>query len=41
MESFFDGSVCGKGQGVSCVLVSPSGEHFELAVRLEFPCTNN
>jgi ribonuclease HI len=38
---FFDRSICSKGQGVSCILVSPSGKNFELAVRLEFPCTNN
>jgi ribonuclease HI len=29
------------GQGVGCVMVSPVGAHFELAARLEFPCTNN
>jgi hypothetical protein len=22
---YFDGSVCGKGQGIGCVMVSPSG----------------
>jgi hypothetical protein len=38
---YFDGSVCSKGQGIGCVLVSPLGTWFRLAVRLEFPCTNN
>jgi hypothetical protein len=37
---YFDGSVCGKGQGIGCVLVSPLGTRFRLAVRLEFPCTS-
>jgi ribonuclease HI len=38
---FFDGSVCSRGQGVGCVLVSPSGACHEFAVRLDFACTNN
>jgi hypothetical protein len=38
---FFDGSVYSRGQGVGCVLVSPSGDGFKLAVGLKFPCTNN
>jgi ribonuclease HI len=38
---FFDGSVCGKGQGVGCVLVSPNRESFKIAIRLEHACTNN
>jgi hypothetical protein len=33
---FFDRSVCSRGQGVVCVLVSPNGESFVLAIRLEF-----
>jgi ribonuclease HI len=37
----FDGSVCSKGPGVSCVVISPSGAIFDLAIRLEFACTNN
>jgi ribonuclease HI len=37
----FDGSVCSKGQCVGCVLVSPNGESFEIAVRLAHTCTNN
>jgi ribonuclease HI len=38
---YFDGSVCSKGQGVGCVLVSPSGVYIDLPIRLEFACTNN
>jgi hypothetical protein len=38
---YFDGSVCSKGQGVRCCIVSPRGVCFHVAVRLEFACTNN
>jgi hypothetical protein len=38
---FFDGSVCNKGQGVGCVVVSPNGGVHKLSARLEFLCTNN
>jgi ribonuclease HI len=38
---YFDGSVCSKGQGTGCVVVSPSGEYIDLSIRLEFRCTNN
>jgi ribonuclease HI len=38
---YFDGSVCSKGQGTGCVVVSPSGQYIDLSIRLEFPCTNN
>jgi hypothetical protein len=38
---YFDGSVCDKGRGLGCVIVSPHGKSFDLAVRLEFPCSNN
>jgi hypothetical protein len=37
----FDGSVCSKGQGIRCVVVSPSGTYIDLSIRLEFACTNN
>jgi hypothetical protein len=40
-ELFFDGSVCSKGQGVGCVIVSPNGTYIDLSIRLEFACTNN
>jgi hypothetical protein len=31
---YFDGSVCAKGQGAGCVIVSPSGVDIDLSVRL-------
>jgi hypothetical protein len=37
----FDGSICSKGQGAGCVVVSPSGVYIDLSIRLEFACTNN
>jgi ribonuclease HI len=37
----FDGSVCSHGQGVRCFIISPNGVEYELAIRLEFRCTNN
>jgi ribonuclease HI len=41
MRVVFDGSVCSKGQGVGCVIVSPNGVYIDLSIRLEFTCTNN
>jgi hypothetical protein len=38
---YFDGSVCAKGQGAGCVIISPSGVDIDLSIRLEFACTNN
>jgi ribonuclease HI len=38
---YFDGSVCSKGQGARCVVVSPSCVYIDLSIRLEFACTNN
>jgi hypothetical protein len=38
---YFDGSVCSKGQGAGCVVVSPSGVCINLSITLEFACTNN
>jgi ribonuclease HI len=38
---YFDGSVCSKGQGAGCVVVSPSCVCIVLSIRLEFACTNN
>jgi hypothetical protein len=38
---YFDGSVCSKGQGSGCVVVSPSFVYIDLSIRLEFACTNN
>jgi ribonuclease HI len=38
---YFDGSVCSKGQGARCVIISPSSVYIDLSIRLEFACTNN
>jgi hypothetical protein len=38
---YFDASVCSKGQGARCVIISPSGVYIDLSTRLEFACTNN
>jgi ribonuclease HI len=38
---YFDGSVCSKGQGARCVVVSPSGVYIDLSIILEISCTNN
>jgi ribonuclease HI len=38
---YFDGSICSKGHGAGCVVVSPSGVYIDLSIRLEFACTNN
>jgi ribonuclease HI len=38
---YFDGSVCSRGRGYGCVIVSPSGVIIDLFVILEFACTNN
>jgi hypothetical protein len=38
---FFDGSICSKGQGAGCVVVSPSGVCTDQSIRLEFACINN
>jgi ribonuclease HI len=40
-ELYFDGSVCSKGHGARCVVVSPSGVYIDLSIRLEFAWTNN
>jgi ribonuclease HI len=37
---YFDGSICSKGQGAGCVIISPSGVCIDLSIRLEFTCTN-
>jgi ribonuclease HI len=38
---YFDCSICSKGHGAGCVVVSPSGVYIDLSIRLEFACTNN
>ncbi|XP_060170692.1 uncharacterized protein LOC132601631 [Lycium barbarum] len=38
---FFDGAVNFKGSGIGAVLVSESGQHYPVAAKLRFKCTNN
>ncbi|XP_039169970.1 uncharacterized protein LOC120294106 [Eucalyptus grandis] len=38
---FFDGAVNLSGSGTGAVLISPDGQHFPVAAKLIFPCTNN
>ncbi|GKV46606.1 hypothetical protein SLEP1_g53580 [Rubroshorea leprosula] len=38
---FFDGAVNQLGCGLGAVLVSPKGDHFPIAINLDFACTNN
>ena len=38
---YFDGSVCGSGQGIDTVFISPNGTCFEASNRLSHFCTNN
>jgi len=37
----FDGASNATGNGVGAVLVSPSGDHYPVASKLDFDCTNN
>ncbi|XP_070046588.1 uncharacterized protein [Nicotiana tomentosiformis] len=38
---FFDGAVNFKGVGIGAVMVSKTGQHYPISVKLRFPCTNN
>ena len=38
---YTDGSHNRKGSGIGCLIISPDGEKFEKAVRLNFPASNN
>ncbi|XP_039161740.1 uncharacterized protein LOC108954357 [Eucalyptus grandis] len=38
---FFDGAVNLYGYGTKAILISPDGQHYPIATKLIFPCTNN
>ncbi|KAL3737721.1 hypothetical protein ACJRO7_019278 [Eucalyptus globulus] len=38
---YFDGAVNLAGSGTGAVLISPDGQHYPVAAKLTFPCTNN
>ena len=38
---YFDGAVNVFGFGVGAVIMSPNGQQFPIAVKLNFQCTNN
>ncbi|XP_039171646.1 uncharacterized protein LOC120294878 [Eucalyptus grandis] len=38
---FFDGAVNLLGSSTGAVLISPNGQHYPVAAKLMFPCTNN
>ena len=38
---FFDGAANHHGKGIRAVLVSESGQHYPMAAKLRFNCTNN
>ena len=38
---YFDGAVNLSGSGTGAVLISPTGQHYPVAAKLVFPCTNN
>ena len=38
---FFDGASNHQGKGIGAVLVSKSGQHYPMAAKLWFNCTNN
>nr|XP_025887995.1 uncharacterized protein LOC112941872 [Solanum lycopersicum]XP_025887996.1 uncharacterized protein LOC112941873 [Solanum lycopersicum]XP_025887997.1 uncharacterized protein LOC112941874 [Solanum lycopersicum] len=40
-ELFFEGAANHQGKGVGAVLVSESGQHYPMAAKLRFNCTNN
>ncbi|XP_060183025.1 uncharacterized protein LOC132612980 [Lycium barbarum] len=38
---FFNGAVNYKGSGIRAVLISETGQHYQMAAKLNFRCTNN
>ena len=41
LRLFFDGAANREGKGIGAVLVSESGQHYHMAAKLRFSCTNN
>ncbi|PKI60864.1 hypothetical protein CRG98_018737 [Punica granatum] len=40
-KMYFDGAVNSTGSGIGAVLISPDGRYYPVAVKIDFPCTNN
>ncbi|PKI49916.1 hypothetical protein CRG98_029700 [Punica granatum] len=40
-KMYFDGAVNSTGSGIGALLISPEGRHFPVAVKINFPSTNN
>ncbi|PKI79007.1 hypothetical protein CRG98_000648 [Punica granatum] len=38
---YFDGAVNSTGSGIGAVLISPDRRYYPIAVKVDFPCTNN
>jgi len=38
---FFDGAANKKGYGIGILLIAPDDSHTPIAIKLNFPCTNN
>lgn len=41
MDHVYDGAVNLFGSGTEAILISPAGQHYLVAAKLVFPCTNN
>ncbi|PKI64516.1 hypothetical protein CRG98_015079, partial [Punica granatum] len=40
-KMYLDGAVNSTGSGIGAVLISPDGHYYPVAVKIDFPCTNN
>ncbi|PKI61416.1 hypothetical protein CRG98_018190 [Punica granatum] len=40
-KMYFDGAVNSTGSGIGAVLISPDGRYYPIAMKVDFPCTNN
>lgn len=38
---YFDGMINIHGSGIRAILISPTGVHYPVAIKLRFPCTKN